>query len=501
VIQGHVLSEAGAVAGAVVRVQGSPESVLTDPEGRFELPAPSARPVVLTAWKAGFVIGSTTSSPQPSCINLHALPAEDNPDYTWVDPTPLAEDHQRCGNCHPEIHQQWQSGVHARTATNRRMLSLYAGTDWRGRPGQGWSLLEEHPLGAGVCQSCHAPTVEFGEPGSDDLRLVDGVAAQGVHCDFCHKVHSIPPAESGLAHGRLAVNLLRPEHGQLFFGPLDDVSRGEETYSPLMRESRFCATCHEGVVFGTHLYATYSEWLASPAGQQGQTCQSCHMRPDGHLRNIAPNAGGIRRDPQTLASHQLMPGGKQAMLQRCLSVSPRWSRDADGLRLEVTLLADNVGHRVPTGFIDRHLILSVEPLFIGESESAERIPAGDPPQVPPSDLHVESADRTRGPRLPAEVGKPLAGRPGLLLGRVLTDNDGRSPAPFWRPTKNESDTRLFPGKPLTSEYRFAVQPARVRIRLLYRRFWQEVRIAKSWPDETLVVHDLTIPCQLEPHSP
>ena len=68
---------------------------------------------------------------------------------------------------------------------------------------------------------------------------------------------------------------------QLFFGPLDDVDRGEDAFSPLYRESRYCASCHEGIVFGVHVYSTYSEWLSSPARRAGKQCQDCHMAPTG----------------------------------------------------------------------------------------------------------------------------------------------------------------------------------------------------------------------------
>ena len=127
-------------------------------------------------------------------------------------------------------------------------------------------------------------------------------------------------------------------------------------YSPLYKESRYCASCHEGVLFGVHVYGTYSEWLESPARRQGQQCQSCHMTPTGKLTNIAPGKGGIERDPKTLASHDF-PGGQAEMLRRCLKLSVRVRRVEQGVRAEVEVTAENVGHRVPTGFIDRNLLL------------------------------------------------------------------------------------------------------------------------------------------------
>src|SRR5262249_19075945 len=161
-----------------------------------------------------------------------------------------------------------------RSATGEQFRDLYAGTDRAGRPGVSWGLLTQNELGAGVCVSCHAPALRDEEPGVLDLRELNpaSVAARGVHCDYCHKVEGVSGPVDGLNHGRFALSLRRPTpREQLFFGPLDDVDRGEDAYSPFQRDSRFCAACHEGTVFGVPVYTTYTEWQASPAGRQGRS--------------------------------------------------------------------------------------------------------------------------------------------------------------------------------------------------------------------------------------
>src|SRR5262249_4814058 len=144
-----------------------------------------------------------------------------------------------CGNCHAEIYREWSASGHARSTTNRRFLNLYDGTDWHGRPDVGWNLRADHPDGVGVCNACHAPTTGF----DTDLRSERGPAAHGVHCDYCHKVADVDTNNLGLTHGRYGMRLLRPTRGQLFFGSLDDVDRGEDTFAPLYGESRYCAAC------------------------------------------------------------------------------------------------------------------------------------------------------------------------------------------------------------------------------------------------------------------
>jgi hypothetical protein len=294
-VSGRVHSNDTPIRDARVRFQATSDLVMTDARGRFRLAVPegdalSTQPIV-TAAKPGYLIAGGPVR-DGMVIELDKLPEDDDPEYAWVDPTPDETNSRNCGNCHREIYDQWHSGGHAAAATNQHFLNLYAGTTWNSNHEHGWSLLKEYPDGAGVCSSCHAPAAPLDTLGVADIRDLTDVAQQGVHCDFCHKIQDVNLAAVGLTHGRFAMELLRPTEGQLFFGPLDDVDRNEDSYSPLQSESLFCAACHEGVVFGVPVYTTYSEWLQSPARAEGKECQSCHKRPDGQLTNVAPSAGG-----------------------------------------------------------------------------------------------------------------------------------------------------------------------------------------------------------------
>src|SRR5439155_3775494 len=92
-----------------------------------------------------------------------------------------------------------------------------------------------------------------------------------------------------------------------------------------------------------------------------------------------------------------------------------------------------------------------------------------------------------GPTLPHVTGRDVAGRSGRLYAKLLRDFDGRAPAPFWRADPDFADTRLTPGEPDVSRYRFPPAAVRVRLRLLYRRFWPEVAAVKGWTDNERVV--------------
>jgi hypothetical protein len=184
----------------------------------------------------------------------------------------------------------------------------------------------------------------------------------------------------------------------VFFGPSNHADRGNDAYEPVYRSSRYCSACHEGTVLGVHVYSTYSEWLASPAARQRRQCQDCH---DAH--------GDSAGDESHINSR----------LIRALAVTADVRSDADGVHCTIDLRANNVGHCLPTGFIDRHLILTIE--------------ATDQEDKP---LAAQS-----GPILPEAAGD-LAGRPGRLFARLLTDEQGHAPIPFWQATAPPLDSRL-----------------------------------------------------------
>lgn len=471
-VTGVVADDAGQpIAGARVRVRGECQATVTDRRGRFLLPLPAGGAALLSGWKDGYGIGAAPPTWGSVRLTLPALPAEDTDAYPWVAPDPDPTRPHNCGNCHAAIHGEWAASAHARSATNRRFLNLFAGTDWYGRPADGWSLLAQRPDGAGVCAACHAPT--FRDPTFEyDFRKAAGVDRRGTHCDYCHRVVDAPTDRVGTRFGRDGLPLLRPADGcQFSFGPLDDAHRPGETFGhlPLYRESRYCASCHEGVLFGVHVYGTYSEWLESPARRAGRQCQDCHMVPTGRLTNIAPGKGGIERDPRTLASHSF-PGGQADMLRRGLAVTATARMTPAGVRVAVEVRATDVGHRVPTGFIDRNLVLVVE----GTDRD------GNPVRL------------IEGPRLPRAAGKAVAAAPGQLYAKLLRGADGNGPIPFWLAHTDPEDTRLVPDRPDRSSYLFGLGAAHVRVRLLYRRFWPDVAEGRAWPDNEVVVIDRTV---------
>lgn len=466
-ICGEVSEGGQPVAGALVRFKGRGEFTRTDALGRFHLSRLAGAGRV-TAEKNGYFIAGASIDEAPIRLQLVRSPHVDCQQYAWVSPTPDAARPANCGNCHQEIFGEWQRSAHARSTTGKPFRDLYG------------DLLRDHPLGADVCSSCHAPTQRPGPFGSFDARESARGAAglSGVHCDFCHKIRGPGTGEYGLTHGRHQLELARPDPAagpkQMFFGPLDDVDRGEDVYSPFQRDSRLCAACHEGVVFGVAVYTTYSEWQASPAGAAGRGCTACHMAPTGTMTNIAPGHGGTRRDPATLGNHRFFGGSQAEMLRRCLRLETTVSRTSGGdIEFAVSLTANDVGHHVPTGFIDRQLILFVD-AFAGK----RALPA------------------YQGPVLPEAIGAEEAGRAGRLYARVLADATGLRPARFWNADPDSLiDSRLRPGQPDRMAYRFPAAVDRIRLRVVHRRLWKTDAAERGWDtnEELIIQNEVPVP--------
>ncbi len=160
------------------------------------------------------------------------------------------------------------------------------------------------------CVVCHGPASDEVR----DFRRHAGAALEGITCVTCHENGDVITTSNPRALG--------------YGHPL--------RYEPSLARSEFCATCHE---FNAHhvladgtvvllpepMQSTYSEWKAW-GGEQ--TCQACHMPRGRHDFHGGHDLDSLRAAVQ--------------------------------LRLEAgvaILRTTNVGHRVPTGDVFRHLVL------------------------------------------------------------------------------------------------------------------------------------------------
>jgi len=537
-VAGNVYDERGPVASATVRVQTTPHSTVTDSEGRFELSVADLDegPFLLTAWAPGYFCAGPVEARAGEHdleLRLETHPTEDNPDYQWVTSlrTDPSEKNEGCAVCHARENDdlpftlpadEWMQDAHSQAARNPRFLSMYSGTDLQGnrspltrraqdrdygsfplpidptQPYYGPGYRIDFPDTAGNCATCHTPAAAVDAPYETDPTQVTGVATEGVPCDFCHKVWNVrldPATRLPRPNlpGVLAIEFRRPPEGHQFFaGPLDDVAPGEDTFSPLQRESRFCASCHFGVFWDTLIYNSYGEWLASPYSDpdSGQTCQDCHMPRLGATHFVRPDKKGLARDPATIFSHRMPGAGDEELLRDSISLSASAEREGSHLTVSVSVTNVGAGHHLPTDSPLRHLIL------LARARDAEGNPLA----------------QGEGPILPewTGVGDPdqgrYAGLPGKVFAKVLEETwTGVTPsAAYWNRTRVVTDNRIPALASDTSRYTFEASGTgmlTVDVTLLFRRAFIDLMQQKGWRSPDIVMANQTLTIRSGRHPP
>jgi hypothetical protein len=347
--------------------------------------------------------------------------------------------------------------------------------------GPGYKL--DFPKTDGNCAACHAPLAAIDAPYNVDPTNLTGIEAEGVNCDFCHKIWDVRLDDFGLPlpnmPGVLSFEFRRPPDGHQFFaGPYDDVAPGEDTFSPLQRQSQICAPCHFGVFWDTLIYNSFGEWLDSPYSnpETGQTCQDCHM-PSGYSDHFAlPDQGGLIRNPETIFSH-LMPGAAdEQFLTDALTMSVDAARENGEIILQVDIFNDNTGHHIPTDSPLRHMIL-----VVGASDS-----------------WGQSLTQLAGPIIPdwAGIGDPLegyyAGLPGTAYAKILEElwTEVSPSGAYWNPTRIISDNRIPALQTDSTSYRFTA-PSKgssyLEIKLIFRRAFIELIDQKGWLTPDIII--------------
>jgi hypothetical protein len=542
-LSGQVLNavEQKPLADALVQWQGTPNQTTTDENGQFTLNGiKGSQAITITAWVEGYYVGWTKVDPnnpafQPSqalSITLKTLYTTDNYKYPWFSFQGVTGS-ASCGLCHRE-NAEWQRDAHSQAAVNPRFITLYQGTDVAGNKGQltaygssgkaldpdpaqpyygpGYKL--DNPQRSGNCATCHTPlaakipnqkncgwsgchtyltserAANTMDAGVSPLYLT-GDAAEGITCDFCHKVGDVildPQTQLPLADmpGILSMRLFRPEEGkQLFFGTVKDVSR-RVTYSALETQSEFCAPCHYGVFGGVVgngtvsggvvIYNSYGEWLESPYSdpQTGKTCQQCHMAVSDANYFVFPEKGGITRDYVELHTHYMPGAADTTLLQNSVTLKSTATRSGGKVQVTVNITNDQTGHSIPTDAPIREMILIVEAFGAD----------GKP-------LALD-----QGSILPAWTGN-FANLPGKTYSKILRDDwSGEMPtAAYWRPVTLVQDTRLAAMATDTTSYSFelaAGQAAKINVRLIFRRAFQGLAAQKGWTDADILMEEATI---------
>ena len=529
IIGGVVRDDEGPVSGAIVRIQTTEHSAVTGSEGEFELAFPESLsgPVKLTAWAKGYFIGGpveASSGEKDVTISLHRHSKLDNREYEWLPSfqSTGSGENQGCSECHYRGEDasgtvlpvdEWLKDAHSQSAINSRFITMHTGKDMSGRRspstryrrtkdnelfplppdpeepyyGPGYRL--DIPDHTGNCGTCHLPAAAIDAPFNTDPVLVRGVKAEGVNCDFCHKIWDVRlDPITGLPFqdkpGVLSYEFRRPFEGHQFFaGPLDDIAPGEDTYSELQKRSQFCAPCHYGVFENTVVYDSFGEWLRSPYSNEetGKTCQDCHMPSSGAEFFAHPEKGGLKRDPDTIVSHR-MPGARDLdLLENSVSLTLEAEQLPEGIRVRTKVVNDLTGHHVPTDSPLRHLILVV----LAYGSDASRLSLKEGPILPEWCGYGDPADGC------------YAGLPGKVFVKLLEEIwTGVSPtAAYWNPTRVVMDTRLGAFEFDVGEFLFVAPDSgdvRIEAVLLYRRAYKKLMDLKGWNEPDIVMESAAV---------
>jgi hypothetical protein len=519
-------SQGQPLSGATVRIKATGTSTFTDAGGRFTLTgfAPSFR-FRVTAWQDGYYVAGADAWPWASTVEIALSPyaVPDNHDYTWILPAVEARSKVEewltltrlvvasqvpsdelsglitanlelsCRDCHGQtIYDQWVNGSHALGLRNARFKTMYNGTNLNGeqsplttytthrdygriplRPdenqpyyGPGFKL--DFPDSAGNCATCHLPTLAIENPYGSDPNKAAGVDAQGSHCDFCHKIAAVKldpttgqPYEN--MPGIMSIELMRPSpEKQIFFGPYDDVDVGPDSFLPLMKQSEICAPCHQASFWGVPIYQSFAEWKDSPYPDEGKTCQSCHMKPDGKTTNFAPGRGGLERDPETIPTHDFPGVVDETLLQNTAEMMVTAEREGDRVLAVVKVTNTEGGHHIPTDSPLRQIFLIVTA----------------------TDAQGQLLSLQNGPVLPDWAGD-LAGKPGVYFAKVLEQlwTEVAPTGAYWTQTRLLEDTRLAARATDSSQYVFVAPrdgEVTVEAQLIFRRSYYELMQQKGW---------------------
>ena len=553
-VSGTVTDTDGPVAGALVRVQTTANHTYTADDGRFTIDGlPTEESVTLVAWAEGYIFGWTEAhgGDVDVSIALHPHNRVDNSVYEW-------EPSANCGDCHPSF-AEWRRDAHSQSAVNFRFLTMYNGTDVEGNrsrntnyytglprtldpddPYYGPGFKLDFPKRDGNCAACHTPMaskldadnscgwngchMQETSDASDELPAgvspneAVGVAAEGISCDFCHKIGAVnfytgtvlpDPAMPGI----LSLTLYRPKTGEdLLMGTVDDVARPKDSFNQLHGESAFCSACHYGVNDTTEIYNSYGEWLDSPYSNPdtGQTCQNCHMPVSPRLTSsmetvvqtaawlenasgralpaglgklasraqrsyfVYPEKGGLFRELDQIHVHQMPGSTDEQFLKSAIALEVR--AEIKGAELVVNTQVSNTGagHHYPTGSPLRQVLLVVRATDGSGSELL----------------------LTEGGKLPDWAGD-VAGQAGEGFAKILRDTlTGEEPTfSHWRMVELVEDTRIPAQTARSSTFRFAAageevqagQSLNVEVQLIYRRAFQQLQEWKGWSDPDIIL--------------
>lgn len=277
---------------------------------------------------------------------------------------------ETCGLCHTEIYDEWRISTHARAWLDdpQYLEELKKTTALEGRD-SGW-----------ICMNCHTP-LESQLP-----RLVAGLSegnrGRPIYVDN-------PNFDAALQDEAITCATCHVQDG-VVLGPYGNtnaphpVRRSQELLS-----AGLCTQCHEANeslpdIELACVFDTGTSFAAGPAAAEGKVCQDCHMpevdrsltTPDYPVRRTRRHWFGgslIPKKPEFEAEmvpmREAFPDGARiAWVERPESLPP-------GARARLTFAITNAeaGHTLPTGDVERFLLVTARVVDATGTPLAERV--------------------------------------------------------------------------------------------------------------------------------
>lgn len=446
---------------ATVRLQATPYHTTTDNQGCFKIENKTSQDFeYITAAKDAYAIGGEkfVGYDKNYSITLEPLILKDNSEYIF---TPSLQAHisdktrykkeRVCEKCNVSLLQEWQADRHSRSALNQNFLAVYE---------KGFK--KDFPTSNGNCANCHSPVASLkNKRAVDVLQELSAVEKESISCDFCHKIKDVNLQHSNFV-GVENIEFLRPnESKELLFGPMNDVFPRFDSYAKVYEQSKYCASCHNGMFWNNKVYSEYEEWKRSPYPKNSISCQKCHMPQKterGFLAEI--KNGGHLRSASEIHSHKFLGIKDEAFMRDALHVDIKSSLTKKELHVDIALTNSGAGHNFPTGSPFRSMILEVS-VKNEKQQTLEQL----------STLQLPSFTGIKGNgKVFAKIYRPLKGY-----------NNNRShfkyayPEHFWRPIVLESDTSIPAKKSDLSKFIFERGKAKkvdIHVKIIYTNFFK-----------------------------
>lgn len=276
---------------------------------------------------------------------------------------------ESCGLCHVEIYNEWKVSTHARAwEGDAQFLEELKKTTAKPGRDASWS-----------CMNCHTPFEaqlprlvaglednDLGQPIYIDNPYFDPVLQkEAITCATCHVRDGV---------------VLGPFGGT---GAPHPVRKSEELLSPAL-----CTQCHEAdhtfaQVDLTCIFDTGTSFQNGPWAAEGKTCQSCHMpevvrplantgTPPRVTRRHWFGGSRIPKHPDFAAELEPLKAHYKDGATLAWTKVPRTVRAGSKARLSFQITNAEAGHTLPTGDVERFLLITAKATDATGTVLAER---------------------------------------------------------------------------------------------------------------------------------